>query len=77
MALIGVHLFLRGDEIMDLGFFSLMEEKTINNNDGTIAGLFVQNLGKTEKQKSLPPVTIMLWLFPLIRGYVLLNICCC
>ena len=71
MVLIGVHLFLRGDEVMDLGFFILIEENAIHNNDGTIAGLFLQILGKTEKQKSSPPITMMLgamptypWLFP-------------
>ena len=64
MVLFGVHLFLRGDEIMDLGFFSLIEENTICNNNGMIAGLFVQILGKTEKQKSLPSVTMMLWTMP-------------
>ena len=51
MVLIGMYIFLRGDEIMRLGFFSMIEEKTICNNDGTIAGLFVHVLGKTEKTK--------------------------
>ena len=51
MTLIGMHLFLRGNEIMDLGFFSLMEENTIYDEDGMIAGLLVQILGKNKKTK--------------------------
>ena len=63
MFLIGVRLFLRIDEIMDLGLFSVTEENTIHNNDGTIAGLFVQMLDKTEIKK-LAPVTMILWAMP-------------
>ena len=50
MVLIGVRLFLRYEEIIDLRFFILMKENAIYDKDGTIAGLFVQILGKTEKQ---------------------------
>ena len=64
MVLFGVHLFLRGNEIMDLGFFSIINDNTIYNNDGTIDGLFVQIFGKTEKAKNLPPVTMILWAIP-------------
>ena len=83
MILFVTRLFLRGDEIMDLGFFSLMEEHDICNKDGTTSGLFVQILGKTEKQKTLPPVTMMLWampthpwLCPLKRSMLLVRIVC-
>ena len=48
-----MHLFLRDDEIINLGFFSLIEDNTICNKDGTIAGLLVNILGKTEKQKNV------------------------
>ena len=64
MTLFGVCLFLRGDETMNLGFFSLIEENAICNNNGMIAGLFAHILGKTEKQQFLPPVTMMLWAMP-------------
>ena len=60
MVLFCMHLFLNGDEIMDLGFFILMEENAIHNNNGTISGLFVQILGKNKKQKSFHTVTMML-----------------
>ena len=80
MVLIFVHVFLSGVEIMDLGFFSLMEENAIHSEDRTIAGLFVQNLGKSEKQKSLTPVTIKLgampthhWLYP-VKKLLLVRI---
>ena len=70
--LFGVHLFLRGNEIMDLGLLSLMEENTICDNYGTIAGLFVQILGKTEKKIYSRNYDDGLCL--LIRDYVRLNI---
>ena len=64
MVLFGAHLHLRGDKIMDLGFFILMVENIICNSNVTIAGLFVQILGKTEKQISLPPMAMALWAIP-------------
>ena len=54
MVLFGAYLFLRGDEIVDLGFFSLINERKIHNNNSTIAELLVQT---KRKQNSclLPP----------------------
>ena len=52
MVLFGVHLFLRGDKIIDLGFFCLIEKNAICNNNGTIAGLLVHILGELKNKKN-------------------------
>ena len=61
MVLICVNLFLRGDKVMDLGFFSTLPQLTTCDDFGSISGLFVQVTGKTEKAKKLPPATLTLW----------------
>ena len=45
-----MHLFLRGDEMVDIGFFSVIESLTTYNENGTKASLMIEVRGKIKKK---------------------------
>ena len=78
MVLISVHLFLRGDETVDVGFFSIVADLCTYNDNGTISSLMVEIYGKIEKKNKKPVMLVLYtcnshpWLCPV--RFLLLHV---
>ena len=59
MVLLSIHLFLRGDETVELGFFSVIEDLTTYSDNGTIASLMIEVYGKIEKKTETCHVSVV------------------
>lgn len=71
MVLISINLFLRGDETIVMGHFSIISHLTTYNDDGTISSLMLEIYGKIEKKTKKPVMLVLCtndthsWLCPM------------
>ena len=59
MVLMFSQLFLRGDQTVDIGYFSIMEDLTAYKGDGTIASFMLKKDGKFEKKQNKSTILLL------------------